>query len=101
MDINILNGLIFSFFAGLSTSIEAAFAFIAGSRGGKFLSFCLGLSAGVMLYVSFMEIMQYSIANSGKWVALFAFFGGLFQFQILINLYQRHKITILREKKKV
>lgn len=77
MELNIINGLLLSIVAGASTSIGAAIAFITGSRGGKFLSFGLGLSAGVMVYVSFMEIMQHSIDNSGKWAAFFAFFGGI------------------------
>lgn len=74
---NIIIGLLFSLFAGIFTSVGAAIAFLSGSRGGNFLSFGLGLSAGVMVYVSFVEILKYSGENSGEWFSLFAFLGGV------------------------
>lgn len=43
--------------AGLSTGVGAAIAFFAPKANTRFLSVCTGLSAGVMLYVSFMEIL--------------------------------------------
>lgn len=43
--------------AGLSTGVGAAIAFFAPRTNTRFLSVCTGLSAGVMLYVSFMEIL--------------------------------------------
>ncbi len=47
-------------FAGLSTAIGAVIAFFSKSRDHFFLSIGLGFSAGVMIYVSFMEILQKS-----------------------------------------
>ena len=47
-------------FAGLSTSIGAALAFFSKAKNEKFLSFGLGFSAGVMVYVSFVEILKKS-----------------------------------------
>jgi len=73
----ILIPLLLSAFAGLSTAIGSAIAFIAGSRGGRFLSFGLGLSAGVMVYVSFMEIMPHSAEKAGEWGAFLFFFAGI------------------------
>ncbi len=43
-------------FAGLSTGIGSALAFFTKKTNEKFLSGALGFSAGVMLYVSFVEI---------------------------------------------
>ena len=43
--------------AGLSTGLGAAIAFFAPRANTRFLSVCTGLSAGVMLYVSFMEML--------------------------------------------
>ena len=43
--------------AGLSTGLGAAIAFFASRANTRFLSVCTGLSAGVMLYVSFMEML--------------------------------------------
>jgi len=77
MENSIIAGLLLSLFAGMSTAIGSAIAFIFGSRGGKFLSFGMGLSAGVMVYVSFVEILPHSSETAGRWAAFFAFFGGI------------------------
>jgi ZIP family zinc transporter len=44
-------------FAGLSTGIGSALAFFTKSTSTRFLSLSLGFSAGVMVYVSFFEIL--------------------------------------------
>lgn len=44
-------------FAGLSTSIGAVLAFFSQGKNYAVLSLGLGFSAGVMIYVSFMEIL--------------------------------------------
>lgn len=71
--------------AGLSTGIGSALAFYAKQTDKKFLSGALGFSAGVMIYVSFVEI--FAKANDslsavygdskGYWATLLAFFGGI------------------------
>lgn len=43
--------------AGLSTGIGSVLAFFTKRTNTKFLSTALGFSAGVMIYVSFMEMM--------------------------------------------
>jgi len=50
-------------FAGLSTGIGSALAFHKKAASARFLSFALGFSAGVMLYVSFIEIFPKSFAS--------------------------------------
>lgn len=47
--------------AGLSTGIGSLIAFFAKRTNTRFLSAALGLSAGVMIYVSFMELMPESL----------------------------------------
>ncbi|HNV46172.1 MAG TPA: zinc transporter ZupT, partial [Spirochaetota bacterium] len=42
--------------AGLSTGVGSAIAVLANTTNKKFLSLALGFSAGVMMYVSFVEI---------------------------------------------
>lgn len=83
------NNLIFAFsltlFAGLATGIGSAIAFFSHHTNTKFLATSLGFSAGVMLYVSFVEIFVKSkdalIAvwgtAGGYWGATLAFFGGI------------------------
>lgn len=56
MDQNVLIALVLTLLAGLATGIGSLIAFFAKSTNKKFLSFSLGLSAGVMIYVSFVEI---------------------------------------------
>ena len=72
--------------AGLSTAIGSFLAFFTKRTNTKFLSASLGFSAGVMIYVSFMELMPLandyllSFANGGpaaQWIAAASFFGGM------------------------
>jgi ZIP family zinc transporter len=53
----VLTAFILTLLAGLSTGIGSLIAFIANKTNKRFLCFSLGLSAGVMIYVSFMEMM--------------------------------------------
>jgi len=72
-------------FAGLSTGIGSALAFFTKSTNTRFLSVSLGFSAGVMVYVSFVEILQKArislIPGYGEklasWYAVLAFFAGI------------------------
>lgn len=72
-------------FAGLSTGIGSALAFFTKKTNTKFLSISLGFSAGVMIYVSFVEIFFKANASlievlgeeKGWWVTVAAFFGGI------------------------
>lgn len=72
--------------AGLSTGIGSIIAFFVKKTNTKFLSISLGLSAGVMIYVSMMELLSDSIqtlgdllgARKGAAIALTAFFVGVF-----------------------
>lgn len=48
--------------AGLSTGIGSVIAFLGKKTDNRFLSAALGLSAGVMIYVSFMELLPESVS---------------------------------------
>ncbi len=83
---NLLLAFLFTTIAGLSTGIGAAFAFVTREVNLRFLSFCTGLSAGVMLYVAFMEILPHGIseverhgmgASLANFLGTIAFFGGI------------------------
>lgn len=52
--------------AGLSTGIGGVIAIIFKKRNDKFLSLFLGISAGVMIYVSFVELLPESIMSLQK-----------------------------------
>jgi ZIP family zinc transporter len=75
--------LLLTLIAGLSTGIGSAIAFFFRRPKMSYLAFALGLSAGVMIYVSFMELMPNAIAeleketdNADLWAAV-AFFLGI------------------------
>ena len=52
---NILIPLLLTLGAGLATGIGSAIAFFAKRTNKRLLSFSLGLSGGVMIYVSFVS----------------------------------------------
>lgn len=75
-------GGVLSLLAGLSTGIGAAVALFMKKTGTRALTFALGASAGVMVYISFMELMPTASEYLGdhdyaKWISLGAFFGGM------------------------
>jgi ZIP family zinc transporter len=53
---NVLNAFLLTAFAGLSTGIGSTIALMARSTNKKLLTVSLGFSAGVMIYISFVEI---------------------------------------------
>jgi len=85
MQDNVIFALGLTVFAGLSTGIGSAIAFFAKRTDTKFLSLSLGFSAGVMIYVSMIEIfakarVSLSLiygAKSGYWLAVASFFLGI------------------------
>lgn len=80
--------------AGLSTGIGSGIAFLAKQTNKKFLSISLGFSAGVMIYVSMIEIFskaQTALTGQlgtvkGSWVTVIAFFGGMFVIALIDKL---------------
>ena len=83
---NVLFALGLTLFAGLSTGVGSALAFFTKKTNTKFLSVALGFSAGVMIYVSMIDIFvkakESLIAalgeTRGSWLTVGAFFGGIF-----------------------
>lgn len=84
-----LSNILFAFgltlFAGLSTGIGSALAFYTKRTNKKFLSAALGFSAGVMIYVSLVEIFVKARnelelvlgSKQGYLVTTLSFFGGI------------------------
>lgn len=90
---NIIAAFGLTLFAGLCTGIGSAIAFFAKKTNFRFLSVTLGFSAGVMIYVSMIEIFSKAKISlikemgevAGSWATVGAFFGGM----ILIALIDR------------
>lgn len=82
---NILFAFGLTLFAGLCTGIGSALAFFTKKTNTKFLSVSLGFSAGVMIYVSMIEIFfkaKDSLTaelgiKAGSWLTVGSFFGGM------------------------
>jgi zinc transporter, ZIP family len=100
-------------FAGLSTGIGSLIALLAKKTNTRFLSVSLGFSAGVMVYVSFMEIMPKAIdvlsdvlgPAAGTRAATAAFFAGILVIALIDRLvpamdnpHELKKVEKLREK---
>ena len=81
-------------FAGMATAIGSLIAFTAKRTNYRFLSVATGFSAGVMLYVSFVEIyfkgVDSLVARFGEtgahWVNAGSFFGGMLLIGLIDNL---------------
>lgn len=71
---NIGLALMLTTIAGLSTGIGGAIACFIKKPKMVYLAFLLGLSAGVMIYLSFMELLPDAINGIGKMWAVGAFF---------------------------
>ena len=71
--------------AGLATGLGSALAFFAKRANVRLLAWSLAFSAGVMLYVSFVEILpeasasltEHYGASTAGWLANLGFFGGI------------------------
>jgi ZIP family zinc transporter len=81
-----LQAFLLTLFAGLSTSVGAMLAFFSKDKNYTVLSVGMGFSAGVMIYVSFVEILSkskysftqlYSNEILGESLAIASFFGGI------------------------
>lgn len=89
----ILLPLLLTLGAGLATGIGSAIAFLARRTNKRLLSFSLGLSGGVMIYVSLVELFhEAGIALTAEWgprtggvITVASFFAGI----LLIGLIDR------------
>ncbi len=81
----VLLALLITLLAGLATGIGSALAFFTKTTNTRFLAIALGFSAGVMIYISMVEIFftaQEKLVDElgkgrGNWVNVMAFFGGI------------------------
>ncbi len=92
------NTFLFAFgltlFAGLSTGIGSVLAFFTRRTNTKFLSAALGFSAGVMIYVSLVEIFAKAKGQlvsdlglrPGYWLTVLAFFAGMLLIAVIDKL---------------
>ena len=77
--------LLLTFLAGISTVLGSFVVFFLKDFKKSFLSFFLGVSAGTMIYLSFIELLPHAIESVGFQSANIAFFIG-----ILVNRFNRY-----------
>lgn len=86
-----LNALILTFLAGFATFVGGLLSLVI-KKDSKAISFLLALSAGVMIYISFMELLPSGIdllkkiSTNGKIFGLLAFFSGMILYFIIDRL---------------
>lgn len=74
---NVEVALFLTALAGFSTGIGSAVAYFIKKPKMKYLSFSLGFSAGVMIYISFVELLPQALENIGQVLGVTAFFIGI------------------------
>ncbi|MBU0982175.1 zinc transporter ZupT [Patescibacteria group bacterium] len=110
---NIEIAFFLTLFAGLATGVGSVFVFFAKRTDTKFLSVSLGFSAGMMIYVSFVEMLPYSekamqayFEKGAFLMTLLAFFGGIVVIALIDRLipefenpHEAHKVEEVFDKK--
>jgi ZIP family zinc transporter len=109
---NVLIAFGLTLFAGLATGVGSALAFFAKRTNTRFLSGALGFSAGVMIYVSLIEIfgkardsLEAAVgAPRGYWYTALAFFAGMLLIALIDKLvpsfenpHEAHEIEEMQE----
>lgn len=90
----VVHAFLLTFFAGLSTAIGGLLSFFSKKTNTRFLSVSLGFSAGVMIYVSMIEIFQeakvFLVSQfgiyGGNWATVAAFFSGILIMAVIDTL---------------
>ncbi len=111
----ILIAFLLTLFAGLSTGIGSVISLFAKRTNTNFLCGSLGFSAGVMVYVSFMEMMPHAKdalesvfgAKQGMLFMLLSFFGGILLVTLIdflvpesANPHEAHGVEEMQHQKK-
>jgi ZIP family zinc transporter len=87
---NIGIALLLSLLAGLATTFGSLLALAFRQPGPKFMSFTLGFSAGVMVFVSFIELLPVGIQTLGLPLGAGLFLGGML-LMLLIDVLVPHE----------
>ncbi len=83
----------YTVFAGLATGVGSLIALVAKRKTSRFLSVALGFSAGVMIYVSLVELLNEAkadlVASLGPWIGAWSAVAGFLAGIGLIALIDR------------
>ena len=110
---HILFAFLLTVIAGLSTGIGSLVALLAKKTNKNFLSLSLGFSAGIMIYVSFMEMMPQALSQlsgvydekKGTLYLILSFFTGILIINLIdflipkqINPHEAHEVEEMHNK---
>ncbi len=98
MDSQILKALVLTTLAGLSTTIGSLIGLIVRKENPRFMSFVLGFTAGVMIGISFFELLPSGFEKLGFLKASISFVAG-FVFIFLIDTFIPHEYLGQKERK--
>ncbi len=94
--------LFLALMAGLSTSIRSILAFFIKKPSPEIICVIIGFSAGVMILVSFMELLQEGIASTNTFIGLsFFMLGIILMFFIDILISHNYEFESSSEKEKL
>jgi ZIP family zinc transporter len=93
---DIVIALVLSTLAGLSTTVGSLLALFVREPGRRFMALSLGFSGGVMILLSFMELLTHGIETVGFTPAYAAFFAGML-IMFLIDVVIPHQYMAERE----
>ena len=74
---HIIFAFVFTPIAGLSTGLGSVTANFIKKPKMIYLSFSLGFSAGVMIFVSFVELLPHTVNQTGQLIDIVVFFLGI------------------------
>ncbi|MFW6141510.1 MAG: zinc transporter ZupT [Candidatus Saliniplasma sp.] len=84
MEIGVVGtALLLTFFAGISTGIGGLTPYFIKKPKTIYLSLGLGFAGGVMIYISFMELLPEAFEDAGEGIAVLSFFLGIIMLGII------------------
>ncbi|MBR4591725.1 MAG: zinc transporter ZupT [Elusimicrobiaceae bacterium] len=98
----IIFAFVLSFLAGAATMVGGALAFVIKKESLSALAIGLGFSAGVMVYVSFMELLPAAVealkvfygVQPGEWAGIGLFFAGIMLAWLIDWLLPSHHVEM-------
>jgi len=93
MDSPVLFALLLSLLAGLSTTLGSVLGLFVHKPSPRFMAFTLGFAGGVMILISFVELLQQGIEYVGFGLAHVAFFCGMGIVFLIDELIPHHYIA--------
>ncbi|MCL2189851.1 MAG: zinc transporter ZupT [Defluviitaleaceae bacterium] len=91
-----LFAFLLTLFAGLATGVGGGVVLFTRVENKKALAVCLSFAAGVMLYISFAEILLKGFEGTWYWLATLAFFGGVGGMALLDRCIPRREDALRR-----